>query len=134
VEIRHIRTFMSVAETLHFGRSAKLLHMSQPALSLQIKALEEELKVKLLDRNRQGTSLTEAGQIFRDNAAIALEQLEAATQRLNGRLRAGSVVFALGSFPRLDRRSYRILCGDFASSTLTSNFLLEISSPAIRSE
>ncbi len=98
MEIRHIRTFMSVAETLHFGRSAKLLHMSQPALSLQIKALEEELKVKLLDRNRQGTSLTKAGQIFRDNAAIALEQLEAATQKAQwtasgrlGRIRVGFI-------------------------------------------
>lgn len=43
MEFRHIRSFLSVAETL--GRSARLLHLSQPALSLQVKALEEELGV-----------------------------------------------------------------------------------------
>jgi DNA-binding transcriptional LysR family regulator len=98
VEIRQIRTFLSVADTLHFGRSAKLLHLSQPALSLQIKALEDELKVKLLDRNRQGTSLTEAGRIFQENAAIALEQLETASQKAQwtasgklGRIRIGFI-------------------------------------------
>jgi DNA-binding transcriptional LysR family regulator len=98
MEIRQIRTFLSVADTLHFGRSAKLLHMSQPALSLQIKALEEELKVRLLNRNRQGTSLTEAGRIFRENAAIALDKLEVAGQKAQwtasgrlGRIRIGFI-------------------------------------------
>src|ERR1700761_189062 len=84
MEIRQIRAFLSVADTLHFGRSAKLLHLSQPALSLQIKALEDELKVKLLDRNRQGTSLTEAGRVFREEAVIALKQLEVASQKAQG--------------------------------------------------
>src|ERR1700756_108462 len=76
MEIRHIRSFLSVAETLHFGRSARLINLSQPALSLQIKALEDELGIQLLSRNRQGTVLTEAGQAFREDAAIALEKLE----------------------------------------------------------
>jgi len=61
MEIRQIRSFLCVAETLHFGRSARLLHLSQPALSLQIKSLEDELGLELLKRNRQGTILTEVG-------------------------------------------------------------------------
>jgi DNA-binding transcriptional LysR family regulator len=81
MEIRHIRSFLSVAETLHFGRSARLINLSQPALSLQIKALEDELGIQLLSRNRQGTVLTEAGQAFREDAAIALERLEFAKRK-----------------------------------------------------
>jgi DNA-binding transcriptional LysR family regulator len=81
MEFRHIRSFLSVAETLHFGRSARLLNLSQPALSLQIKALEDELGIQLLSRNRQGTVLTEAGQAFREDAAVALEKLEFAKRK-----------------------------------------------------
>ncbi len=81
MEFRHIRSFLSVAETLHFGRSARLINLSQPALSLQIKALEDELGIQLLSRNRQGTVLTEAGQAFREDAAIALERLEFAKRK-----------------------------------------------------
>jgi DNA-binding transcriptional LysR family regulator len=81
MEFRHIRSFLSVAETLHFGRSARHLNLSQPALSLQVKALEEELGVRLLSRNRQGTVLTEAGQAFREDAAVALEKLEFAKRK-----------------------------------------------------
>jgi DNA-binding transcriptional LysR family regulator len=81
MEFRHIRSFLSVAETLHFGRSARLLNLSQPALSLQVKALEEELGIQLLSRNRQGTVLTEAGDAFREDAAAALEKLEFAKRK-----------------------------------------------------
>src|SRR5580658_3799335 len=87
MELRHIRSFLSIAETLHFGRTAELIHISQPALSLQIRALEEEVGVRLFDRNRRKTTLTAAGFAFREDAAAALSQLEQAIRR--ARLAAG---------------------------------------------
>src|ERR1700690_2504111 len=81
MELRQIRSFLSVAETLHFGRSADLIHLSQPALSLQIRALEEEVGARLFERNRRKTTLTAAGFAFRDDAAAALSQLEQAIRR-----------------------------------------------------
>jgi DNA-binding transcriptional LysR family regulator len=81
MELRHIRSFLSIAETLHFGRTAELIHLSQPALSLQIQALEEEVGVKLFERNRRETKLTAAGFAFRDHAAAAVVQLEQAVRR-----------------------------------------------------
>jgi DNA-binding transcriptional LysR family regulator len=78
MELRQIRSFLSIAETLHFGRTAELIHLSQPALSLQIRALEEEVGARLFERNRRKTSLTEAGVAFRDDAARAVSQLEQA--------------------------------------------------------
>jgi DNA-binding transcriptional LysR family regulator len=90
VELRQIRSFLSIAETLHFGRTAELIHISQPALSLQIRALEEEVGVRLFERNRRKTTLTAAGFAFRDDAAAALSQLEQAIRRArlaaNGKL------------------------------------------------
>ena len=81
MELRQIRSFLSIAETLHFGRTAELIHISQPALSLQIRALEEEVGVRLLERNRRKTTLTAAGFAFRDHAAAALSQLDQAPHR-----------------------------------------------------
>jgi DNA-binding transcriptional LysR family regulator len=81
MELRHIRSFLSIAETLHFGRTAELIHISQPAISLQIRALEEEVGVRLFERNRRKTTLTAAGSAFRDDAAAALSQLEQAIRR-----------------------------------------------------
>src|ERR1700733_1639780 len=90
MELRHIRSFLSIAETLHFGRTAELIHISQPALSLQIRALEEEVGVRLFERNRRKTTLTAAGAAFRADAAAALSQLEQAIRRArlsaNGKL------------------------------------------------
>jgi DNA-binding transcriptional LysR family regulator len=90
MELRQIRSFLSIAETLHFGRTAELIHLSQPALSLQIRALEEEVGVRLFDRNRRKTTLTAAGLAFRDDAAAALAQLDQAVRRArlaaNGKL------------------------------------------------
>jgi DNA-binding transcriptional LysR family regulator len=81
MELRQIRSFLSIAETLHFGRTAELIHLSQPALSLQIRALEEEVGVRLFERNRRKTTLTAAGAAFRDDAAAALSQLEQGIRR-----------------------------------------------------
>jgi DNA-binding transcriptional LysR family regulator len=90
MELRQIRSFLSIAETLHFGRTAELIHLSQPALSLQIRALEEEVGVRLFERNRRKTTLTAAGVAFRDEAARALSQLDQAIHRAkqaaNGKL------------------------------------------------
>src|SRR5258708_21079118 len=76
MELRQIKSFLSIAETLHFGRSAELIHLSQPALTLQIQALEEEVGVKLLERNRRGTKVTAAGLAFGEHAIAAVAQLE----------------------------------------------------------
>ena len=81
MEIRQIKSFLSIAETLHFGKTAQLVHLSQPALSLQIRALEEELGVRLLDRNRRKTSLTAAGMAFLDDAAAGLAKLGEAARK-----------------------------------------------------
>ena len=78
MELRQLRSFLSIAETLHFGRTAELIHLSQPALSHQIRTLEEEVGVRLFERNRRKTTLTAAGLAFRDDAAAALSQLEQA--------------------------------------------------------
>src|SRR6202023_3864247 len=90
VELRQIRSFLSIAETLHFGRTAQIIHLSQPALSLQIRALEEEVGVRLFDRNRRKTTLTAAGFAFRDDAVRALSQLDQAIRKArlaaNGKL------------------------------------------------
>ncbi|HSV89764.1 MAG TPA: LysR family transcriptional regulator [Nitrospiraceae bacterium] len=98
MDLRQIRSFLSIAETLHFGRSAELIHLSQPALCLQIRAIEEEVGVRLLERNRRKTTLTAAGFAFRDDAAAALSQLEQAIRRARlaasgkvGRLRIGFI-------------------------------------------
>src|ERR1700730_3332494 len=81
MELRQIRSFLSVAETLHFGRSAELIHLSQPALSLQKRALEEEVGVRLFERNRRKTTLTAAGLAFRKDAAAAVLQLDQAIRQ-----------------------------------------------------
>src|ERR1700688_908677 len=90
MELRQIRSFLSIAETLHFGRTAELIHLSQPALSLQIRALEEEVGVRLFERNRRKTTLTAAGFAFRVDAVRALAQLDQAIRRAklaaNGKL------------------------------------------------
>ncbi|WP_447746236.1 LysR substrate-binding domain-containing protein [Enterobacter asburiae] len=78
MELRHLRYFVVVAETLHFSRAAELLHMAQPPLSRQIKMLEDELGVTLLNRTKRTMALTEAGTSFLVRAREILSLAEKA--------------------------------------------------------
>src|SRR6201986_3105808 len=78
VELRQLRYFVAVAEELHFRRATERLHISQPPLSQQIRALEEELGFALLVRTRRRVELTPAGAAFLRDTRALLSELDGA--------------------------------------------------------
>jgi DNA-binding transcriptional LysR family regulator len=84
IDIRQMRYFVTLAETLHFGRAAERLHISQPPLSRQIAALEKELGVRLFERHSRRATLTHAGRRFLEDARAVLISFDQACR--NARL------------------------------------------------
>src|SRR5580704_11681443 len=115
IEFRHLRYFLTVAETLHFSKAAQTLGMAQPPLSQQIKRLEQLVGHRLFDRTTRGVKLTLAGQLLAERARSTIEKVQddiAQVRRLGrgeeGTLTvgfSGSVMFtelpaAIGSYRR----------------------------------
>lgn len=98
MEMRQLRYFLAVAEQSSFTRAAEAVHVSQPSLSVQIAAMEEEVGAPLFDRLGRRVVLTEAGQILREHAARVVRDLESGVQAIHelkgaerGRLMVGAL-------------------------------------------
>jgi DNA-binding transcriptional LysR family regulator len=87
MEIRHLRCFSVLAAELHFARAAARLHIEQSPLSRTIKELEDALGARLFDRNRRGTRLTRAGEIFMEDVHRIFTLLEQAQERVRSAAR-----------------------------------------------
>jgi len=87
MELRHLRYFAAVAAHGSFNRAAGALHLTQPALSRQVKDLEDELGVRLLARGKNAVTLTDAGELFYEDARDLLARADQAVQRLRGESR-----------------------------------------------
>ncbi|MQY17160.1 LysR family transcriptional regulator [Nocardia macrotermitis] len=93
MEIRHLVSFIAIAEELHFGRAAQRLHLTQPSLSAQLQKLEKSLGVQLVARNSHDVRLTAAGLEFEGQARQIVAQLERAAHsaRATAAGRAGTI-------------------------------------------
>ena len=97
MELRHLRYFIAVAEEGSFLTAAeRRLHTAQPSLSRQIRDLESEVGVKLLERRARGVVLTAAGKVFLDHARLALSQVEAAAEGARRAEQPEKPVFVIG--------------------------------------
>ena len=99
MELRHLRYFIAVAEEKHMTRAAERLGIQQPPLSMQIRALEQELDVQLFRRQPRGMELTDAGVAFLERARVILDQVDRAlaTTRRTARGEQGRVAVGFTS-------------------------------------
>jgi DNA-binding transcriptional LysR family regulator len=98
VELRHLRYFVAVAEMENVSRAAtQKLHVAQPSLSRQIRDLEDEVGVQLLERTAKSVRLTEAGRAFLDEARAILKRVDEAVLKARGV--AGKQELRVGDWP-----------------------------------
>ncbi|MFE9021129.1 LysR family transcriptional regulator [Streptomyces sp. NPDC007808] len=95
LDLRRLRYFVAVAERRHFGRAAVALHVTQPALSRQVRQLEHDLRVELFTRSTREVTLTPAGEQFLHDARQLLAAAEAAQERAR-RISAGHDALVVG--------------------------------------
>ena len=104
MELRQLKCFVTTAEELHFRRAAEIVHIAQPALSHQIKQLEEELGVQLFERDKRHVALTNAGRAFYLRARVLLDSSCQAIQEARNinRGEVGSIAIGFISTAALD--------------------------------
>jgi DNA-binding transcriptional LysR family regulator len=113
-DLRALQCFAQLARTLHFGRAAAQLGMSQPPLSIRIRQLEQALEVRLFERSRAGVALTPAGRVLQAELAPLMQRHAAMIERVRatargdaGSLRIGFVTPAEYSFLPQALREFR---------------------------
>jgi DNA-binding transcriptional LysR family regulator len=94
MELRHLRYFIVTAEELHFTRAAQRIGIAQPPLTFQIKALEQELGVKLFDRLPGHVTLTKPGEVLLEEARVIMDRVAKAALRC--RMTAQGLVGSIG--------------------------------------
>jgi DNA-binding transcriptional LysR family regulator len=82
MELRHLRSFLAVAEALNFTKAAARLRVGQPALSRQVQDLEDEIGVDLLHRGPRGVTLTAEGKLFLEEAGDLLKRADASVEKV----------------------------------------------------
>jgi DNA-binding transcriptional LysR family regulator len=102
MELRHLRYFVAVAETENVLRaSTQKLHVSQPAVSRQIRDLEDELGVQLFERSGKAVSLSDAGSLFLKEARAILERTDEAVRNVRAFAHTGETELHVGYTPAL---------------------------------
>ncbi len=96
MELRHLRYFVTVAEEQNVTKAASLLHISQPALSRQIRDLEEEIGVKLLERTANSIKLTPGGKIFLNECHTILNRVDLAVEKVRVKSKANKTIIRIG--------------------------------------
>lgn len=104
IELRLLRYFAAVAEEGHIGHAADRLFISQPALSQQIRALEEQVGVPLFTRHARGVEITEAGEVLLGEAREVLARAERLEDTVEELARGEATGLRIGVPPGLDPR------------------------------
>ena len=117
MELRQLRYFAATVEESSLSRAARRLHISQPPLSTQIKALEHDLGVKLLERSNRGVKPTLAGAQFYQDIRTLLSRLDQACMRAQHAQRGHQQTCC-------DQEDQRVLDQDFVASFVHADFLI----------
>ncbi len=103
IELRHMRSFLAIAEELNFSRAARRSHISQSALSKQMKAVETELGTRVFERHTRQVILTKAGRVFRREAMRTLEHSRRAVSLVQAMARGEEGPIQIGISSLCDR-------------------------------
>lgn len=106
MELRHLRYFITVAEELNFSKAALRLYTAQPSLSQQIKDLEEDVGVRLLNRTKRKVELTEEGAVFLEQARLTLAQADKAVAMARQVSQAKQQLLRIGFVPVVEMKIF----------------------------